>query len=184
MGGWFGFENEAGGAAISGSPKDHRWEDYIDGMDEQSIKCAERIRSLVLAKWPEGIPLGGFWHQGQTGDEKTVPVAACGGMATFSMRAWGDIIAAIMSSRDDKNYSYTDFAWYSAAERNMKLIVTIEITRNKEGRFKYKWDAFDEDNLLDKSGGMFCDSYDDAAREAGQHINNIITFVNKITGKE
>lgn len=116
MGGWFGFKNEETGPAVSGKEVSHRWADYIDGWDSESRACAEAARAALLERWPEGFPPGGFWHQGQTGDTDTVPLGACGGKITMSMRAWGDFVAAVMSERDDKDHTYVEFAWYGPFE--------------------------------------------------------------------
>lgn len=53
-----------------------------------------------------GIREGGDWHQS---DACGCPVFSDGTTALFSYRAWGDIMAAIWSEHDGKDYGYMDF---------------------------------------------------------------------------
>ena len=40
---------------------------------------------------------------------ETVPLWSNGKVDTYSWRAWGDLMAAVWSSEDNKDYSYMDF---------------------------------------------------------------------------
>lgn len=84
-----------------------RWIDYVDLWKEENRVYLEALREEILEKQ---IKKGGFWHQ--HGGEG-VPVFEDGKVAAFSMRAWGDLLAAIWSEAEDKDYCYADFAWYA-----------------------------------------------------------------------
>lgn len=82
-----------------------RWQDYLDAWNEKHHPYLEALREAIV----EGnIRRGGFWHQ-----EQGVPVFEDGTIGGFSMRAWGDLMAAVWSEEEDKDYCYADFAWYS-----------------------------------------------------------------------
>lgn len=52
-----------------------------------------------------GLRRGGDWHQyGEDG----VPVFDDGTIATFSFRAWGDLMAAIWAEADGRRHGYKD----------------------------------------------------------------------------
>ena len=74
-----------------------RWEDYLDSLLDFKKPYAEALRKDILEK---KIVHNGFWHQY---DEGTI--------GSFSIRAWHDLIAAIWSTKENKDYSYMDFAW-------------------------------------------------------------------------
>jgi hypothetical protein len=86
-----------------------RWSDYLDQMglnDPANNRTREYAESFRVDVVKCNIRHGADWHQhGPAG----VPLFADGTIATFSYRAWGDILAAIWSTADDKNYSYMDF---------------------------------------------------------------------------
>lgn len=107
MGGWFGHSDPTPENPI-GKEVSHRWKDYLDMWKPEGHPYVEAIRAAVL----EGnIRNGGFWHQ-----KEGCPVFEDGKAACFSMRAWGDLMAAIWSEKENKDYSYCDFAWYSKEE--------------------------------------------------------------------
>lgn len=80
-----------------------RWADYLDIWQEGAHPYLEAIREAVL----EGeIKRGGFWHQAEG-----CPVFDDGTAASFSMRAWGDLLAAIWSEAEGRDHNYCHFAW-------------------------------------------------------------------------
>ena len=89
-GGWF----EAG----------MRWEDYLTKWKPYTHKILERLRSEIIKN---NIRCTGDQHQ--HGNYKSCPVFANGKTATYSYRAWGDLMAAIWSTEDDQDYSYMTF---------------------------------------------------------------------------
>lgn len=80
-----------------------RWKDYIENLSEHKIPYAEAMRKSVIDK---AIKHGGDWHQNS--DEGT-PLFSDNTVASFSFRAWGDILAAIWSTEENKDYCYMDF---------------------------------------------------------------------------
>ena len=100
LGGWFnagyihpGKENEKG----------QRWKDYIEIWKDEVKPYLEAIRKDVLKK---GFKLTGENHQYSPDG---VPLFEDKTVASFSYRAWGDLMAAIWSEEEDKDYSYMDF---------------------------------------------------------------------------
>lgn len=80
-----------------------RWKDYIDVLDEDEKLYAEALRRAVV---DHDFRYTGDQHQnGPLG----VPVFSDGTYASFSLRAWGDLMAAIWSEQEDVDYSYMDF---------------------------------------------------------------------------
>lgn len=106
-GGWFGFKKDAieipEGEWIKVG---HRWRDFIEEIKQEKVPYYEALRKEIVNK---NIKEGGFWHQ--TGEG--IPLFSDNTIASFSMRAWGDLMAAIWSEEEDENYTYTDFAWYT-----------------------------------------------------------------------
>jgi len=89
MGGWF--------------DNGMRWKDYINTVKPEYKKYPEAIRLAVIHS---NIRITGEQHQyGHDG----VPVFSDGTYASFSYRAWGDIMGAIWSDVDDKDYNYMSF---------------------------------------------------------------------------
>lgn len=80
-----------------------RWKDFIDRAEYEEKEYYEAIRRDVLAK---GIRINGDAHQyGPAG----VPLFADNTVGTFSYRGWGDLMAAIWSEHESKDYNYMDF---------------------------------------------------------------------------
>ena len=98
LGGWFGMKDP------------DRWRDYLEVWHESVHPYCEAFREEVLRL---SLKRGGFWHQS---DKPGVPVFDDGTVPLFSMRAWGDIMAAIWSEEEATNYNYCQFAWYTAEE--------------------------------------------------------------------
>ena len=77
------------------------WAEYLEAMPAQQHAHLEALRRWVLA---EGIRRGGDWHQAGG-----VPVFSDGTVGAFSMRGWGDLLAAIWNTEEAPSYSYMDF---------------------------------------------------------------------------
>ena len=89
LGGWF--------------DKGMRWKDYTETLTDLGKEYAEAFRAYVLEN---GLRQGGDWHQNS---DEGVPLFDDGNVATFSYRAWGDIMAAIWSEKENKDYCYMNF---------------------------------------------------------------------------
>lgn len=96
MGGWFGKNEEDWDAG-------HRWKDYIKNMRPECVQYAEAFRESVLER---DIRYTGEEHQDASDG---VPLFEDGTVGFFTYRAWGDLMAAVWSEAEDKNYSYMDF---------------------------------------------------------------------------
>jgi hypothetical protein len=88
-----------------------RWKDFLPqfdlgGSEEEEREAREHYEALRTEILRRRLRVGGDWHQES---EQGVPVFSDGGVATFTMRAWGDLLAAVWSTEDDKDYSYMDF---------------------------------------------------------------------------
>ena len=92
LGGWFGF-NEKG----------QRWKDYIEIWKTVAVPYVEAIRKSVLEN---NLRITGEEHQ-HSGSG--VPLFNDNTIACFSYRGWGDLMAAIWSEEEDKDYCYMDF---------------------------------------------------------------------------
>jgi hypothetical protein len=82
-----------------------RWKDYLEytKLSEKDIEYANAIKDAVIELH---VKHGGDWHQNS---DEGVPLFSDNTVATFSFRAWGDIIAAIWAEYENKDYSYMDF---------------------------------------------------------------------------
>lgn len=100
MGGWFGTKPGEGEEHWNAG---HRWKDYIEALREEFRPYAEAIRESVLER---GIRYTGEDHQNR---DDGVPLFEDGKVGSFTWRAWGDIMAAIWSEKENKNYTYMDF---------------------------------------------------------------------------
>lgn len=80
-----------------------RWQDYVDNYDPKYIPYFEALKADIVEK---KLKQGGDWHQNY---EEGVPEFEDGAVAMFSYRAWGDLLAAIWSSEESKDYCYMDF---------------------------------------------------------------------------
>lgn len=80
-----------------------RWKDYLDVWEESVYPYIEALRADIIKR---GIREFGPWHQDSP---EGAPVFSDGTAATFSYRAWGDLLAAIWSTEDDRDYNYMSF---------------------------------------------------------------------------
>lgn len=92
MGGWFNFKE--GGK---------RWADYLEHTHPHSHPYLEAVRREVVLK---GMRLTGEQHQES---DQGVPVFSDGKALILSWRAWGDLMAAIWSEAEQKDYNYMNF---------------------------------------------------------------------------
>ncbi|MBQ2937608.1 MAG: hypothetical protein IJE05_01810 [Clostridia bacterium] len=89
LGGWF--------------KEEQRWKDYKMAFKEAAHPYIEALR--------EDIVLNNIRHCGNDHQEleNGVPVFSDFSVSMYSYRAWGDLMAAIWSTQENKDYSYMDF---------------------------------------------------------------------------
>lgn len=81
-----------------------RWKDYLDAIEKELHIYAEALRiSIISLKIKECGP----WHQDSQNDG--APVFSDGTAATFSYRAWGDLLAAVWSTEENRDSNYMEF---------------------------------------------------------------------------
>lgn len=80
-----------------------RWKDYADIYNDKGREYAEALRAAILER---ELRYSGSQHQNS---HDGVPVFSDGTVATFSYRAWGDLMAGVWSEHQDQDYSYVDF---------------------------------------------------------------------------
>jgi ABC-type glycerol-3-phosphate transport system substrate-binding protein len=82
-----------------------RWKDYFESMDDE-------LKPYVTAMFDEvkkkNLKFSGRDHQYTWNG---VPLFSDGKTALFSARGWGDLMAAIWSEVENKDYCYMDFYW-------------------------------------------------------------------------
>jgi len=93
LGGFFNFQQ-----------KGMRWKDYIDIFTEDDKFYVEALRQEILDK---NLRFCGNDHQAD--DFDGTPLFKDNTVATYSYRAWGDLMAAIWSEKEDKDYCYMNF---------------------------------------------------------------------------
>lgn len=103
LGGWFGFRRSEPGGELFRERVSHRWADYLDNWEESWHPHLEALRRAIVRG---GIRNGGNWHQ-----DFGTPLFSDGTIGAFSMRAWGDLMAAVWSEEEGCDYTYCDFAW-------------------------------------------------------------------------
>lgn len=80
-----------------------RWKDYIDTVLPEKRLYAEAFRKFAVSN---NIRITGEQHQESS---EAVPLFSDGTIMSLSWRAWGDIMAAIWSEEENKDYNYMDF---------------------------------------------------------------------------
>lgn len=80
-----------------------RWADYISTFDDSVHKYANALRESIITN---KIKECGPWHQES---DCGSPVFSDGTVATFSYRAWGDLLAAVWSSEENRDSNYMEF---------------------------------------------------------------------------
>lgn len=81
-----------------------RWTDYLERCAPEIYVQLEMLRTAIIK---QHIKCTGREHQSDI--EPFVPLFEDGTVATFSYRAWGDLMAAIWSTEENKDYCYMDF---------------------------------------------------------------------------
>ena len=81
-----------------------RWEDYIKVFIPDVHDTLNQLRSAIIEN---NIRCTGDQHQ--YSNYESVPLFPNGKVATYSYRAWGDLMAAVWSSEENKDYSYMSF---------------------------------------------------------------------------
>jgi len=87
-----------------------RWDDYLADISAQHILYIEAIRTSVIE---HKLKIGGDGHQ-----ENWIPLFEDGTIGSFSFRAWGDLMAAIWSTEENKDYQYMDFYMNCLGEKD------------------------------------------------------------------
>lgn len=98
LGGFFGWAKEGGGRDTG-----KRWDDYIKAFKPEARPYLEAIRKSVLER---KLTYTGDDHQNQPDG---CPVFNDNTVTLMSWRAWGDLMAAIWSTEENKDYCYMDF---------------------------------------------------------------------------
>ena len=83
--------------------KGMRWIDYAKIWTEEGLVFINAIREEILRI---ELKYAGAAHQYEPDG---MPVFEDGTCARFSFRAWGDLMAAVWSEVENKDYSYMDF---------------------------------------------------------------------------
>jgi len=78
-----------------------RWKDYQKRVFDTEMGHVEALRSEIVDKQ---IRITGMDHH-----EKYIPLFNDETIACLSVCSWGDLMAAIWSEEEDKDYSYRDF---------------------------------------------------------------------------
>jgi hypothetical protein len=80
-----------------------RWADYKATFKPEAFPYIEAVRASVLE---QGRRTTGEQHQHQ---ENNVPKFSDGQVLLLTYRAWGDLMAAIWSEKEDQDYHYMSF---------------------------------------------------------------------------
>ena len=80
-----------------------RWEDYLDNTGDSQKPYVEAVRKSVVEN---KIFLCGDEHQN---NHDSIPEFNDGKFLALSMRAWGDLMAAIWAEERDRDYHYLEF---------------------------------------------------------------------------
>ena len=103
IGGWFGYDKLNRDAQGRWTMAGHRWQNYLDHFKPEAHQMLEELyRSIVANK----IRCTGEEHQNGA---LSVPLWDNGKVDTYSMRSWSDLMAAVWSNEDGKDYGYMDF---------------------------------------------------------------------------
>lgn len=92
LGGWFNFK-ETG----------NRWKDYLKNFTPEAHPYLEAVRTAILERQSR---MTGERHQYSSDG---VPIFSDGKRLELSYRAWGDLMAAVWSEQEGKDYTYMDF---------------------------------------------------------------------------
>ena len=89
MGGWFNANN----IHDKDNPTAMLWEDYIKEASKEAVPYLEALRKEITA---DNLQITGELHQYQRG----TPLFSDGTVGEFSYRAWGDLMAAVYSTKE------------------------------------------------------------------------------------
>lgn len=81
-----------------------RWKDYKNRFQKKVYSMLEELRKSIIKN---NIRCTG--QQMQEDGLSVVPLWSNGKVDTYTWRAWGDLMAAVWSEKDKKDYSYMDF---------------------------------------------------------------------------
>lgn len=81
-----------------------RWPEYLACFKPEAHPDLEELRASILT---HRIRCTGDQRQNAGG--LVVPLWSDGTVDTYSWRAWGDLMAAVWSTADSRDYSYMDF---------------------------------------------------------------------------
>ena len=102
MGGFFGL-CVTGHGHPKGKIEGQRWPDYLVNFKPVSFPYLEALKKEIVSK---NIRYTGEDHQNA---DDGVPVFSDGTVLVLSWRAWGDLMAAVWSTEENKDYCYMDF---------------------------------------------------------------------------
>lgn len=89
---------------MGGCVRGHQWDELMVFIDKAERPYYEALGAAIVKL---DITEGGFWHQAVG-----VPVFNDATVGMFSMRAWGDVMAAAWNSQlATRRFTYCDFAW-------------------------------------------------------------------------
>lgn len=80
-----------------------RWRHYLEKFTVEGLPYVEALRASIIE---QGLKYTGHEHQNEPDG---VPVFETGEVATYTFRAWGDLMAAVWSTEEEKDYNYMDF---------------------------------------------------------------------------
>lgn len=80
-----------------------RWNDYVAGFKEEAQPLVEELRRSIISN---KIRCTGY--EAQNG-YAAVPMWSNGMVDLYSFRGWGDLMAAVWSTEENKDYGYMDF---------------------------------------------------------------------------
>ena len=105
----------------------HTWEDYLDQWVLSAQIYIDALRRWIVSN---EIRHGGDWHQ-----DEGMPVFSDGTCAKFSMRAWGDLLAAAWTGPDRCPWEYIDFycAGYAGCDHETPLSERIDFVTRRRG---------------------------------------------------
>lgn len=81
-----------------------RWEDYLSRCDPSVHHRLESLRQAIIE---HDIRCTGAQHTDE--GDGCIPLYEDGTITIYSWRGWGDLMAAVWSSHDNKDYHYMEF---------------------------------------------------------------------------
>lgn len=122
MGGWFGWTRDVGTNRQRDKPSySHTWQDYLNRCHTRAWPYLEALRA-DLDRHSEEIT--GTEHQSE--DRPYVPLFDDTYVLMMSFRAWGDLMAAVMTARTGEGHDYTQYAWDRRSGKDYSKTEDIE----------------------------------------------------------